>query len=382
MQSLQSSMSLSFSSPLEPYRAARLIFDLQTAAPLALPTPFLRKTEESITPPPRDLSPARATPEPLRDPRDRSGMIGESAVLQMALGRIARLAPGDLPVLVLGESGTGKELAARAIHRASARAHRPFVAVNCAALSETLILSDLFGHSKGAFTGADRDHKGVFETADGGTVFLDEIGDLPLSAQGLLLRVLQEGEVRSVGRTLARKVDVRVLAATHRDLASMVAERTFRQDLFYRLKVGSVTLPPLRERGEDVLLLAERFLGSRGRLSKEARSRLLAYDWPGNIRELQNILGVAVALAEGEVILPEHLELPEELPEELPKKLPHTYHAAVEAFRRGLIEKALVEAGGNQSAASQSLGLSRQSLSYLVRQLRIEISGSARGRAE
>ncbi len=294
-------------------------------------------------------------------------MVGESAALRTALARLDRLAAGDVPVLVLGESGTGKELAARRLHQASPRSRAPFVAVNCAALSETLILSDLFGHSRGAFTGADRERAGVFETAQGGTVFLDEIGDLPLVAQGLLLRVLQEGEVRRLGESLSKKVNVRVLAATHRDLDAMVAAGTFRQDLYFRLKVGRVELPPLRDRGEDVLRLADAFLSRLRRaglrLSREARARLFAHAWPGNVRELQNVLSMAAALTEDGVIGPEHLELPHAEP--APQG---SYHEQVEAFRRRLIESTLAACGGNMSESARRLGLSRQSFAYLARQ--------------
>jgi hypothetical protein len=217
------------------------------------------------------------------------GLVGESPVFLLALERLARLASRDLTVLILGETGTGKELAARFVHRTSPRAAGPFVAVNCAALGESLLLSDLFGHVRGAFTGADKERAGVFEAAQRGTVFLDEIGDLPAVAQGMLLRVLQEREVRRVGESLPRRVDVRVVAATHRDLSAAVAAGTFREDLFYRLQVGSVLLPPLRERGEDILRLAEHCLARSGgpgfvpSLSRQARELLLAHPFPGNI---------------------------------------------------------------------------------------------------
>jgi two-component system, NtrC family, response regulator len=312
--------------------------------------------------------PAHAPPE-RRGGDDSDGLAGECPALRRAAERAGRLARGDLPVLVLGESGTGKELLARLVHRRSPRARKPFVAINCAALSETLLLSDLFGHVRGSFTGADRDRAGVFETAQGGTVLLDEIGDLPLPAQGMLLRVLQEGEVRRVGESLPRKVDVRVVAATHRDLTAMVREGSFRQDLFFRLSVARVELPPLRDRGEDVALLAERFLsGAAGahRLSSQARSRLLAHPWPGNVRELHNVLEVAAALADGGEIRPEHLELPPAAPRER-----GDYHSRVDACRLRLIEEALEASGGNQSEAARRLGLSRQALSYLVKQLRL-----------
>jgi DNA-binding NtrC family response regulator len=308
-------------------------------------------------------------------------IVGEDPVLRRAVERAERLAPGEVPILVLGESGTGKELVARRIHRTSRRRDRPLVAVNCAALSETLVLSELFGHVRGAFTGADRDRAGVFETGDGGTVFLDEIGDLPPPAQGMLLRVLQEGEVRRVGESLPRRVDVRLVAATHRDLAAGVAAGGFRRDLYYRLKGAAVELPPLRRRGRDVLRLADHLLaaahrrgggeGEPPRLAEEARARLLAHAWPGNVRELENVLAVAAALAaaDGGVIGPEHLDLPAAAAGAAGR--PAGYHQQVEALRRRLVEEALAAAGGNQAAAARALGLSRQALSYLVRKLEV-----------
>jgi two-component system NtrC family response regulator len=294
-------------------------------------------------------------------------MLGESPRLRSALERLALLAPSDLAILILGETGTGKELAARRIHRLSPRATLPFLAVNCAALPESLLLSDLFGHVKGAFTGADRDRAGIFEASRGGTVFLDEIGDLPLPAQGKLLRVLQEKEVRRLGESLPRKVDARIVAATHRSLSSMVDAGEFRRDLFYRLKVGSVVLPPLRERGMDVLLLGEHFLVGEGyQLSADARRRLRSYPWPGNVRELRNTLEVAKALSDDYVIRPEHLELPDS-----DIGVAIGYHEQVRQFRRELVREALQASGGNRAQAARILGLSRQALSYLVRSLAI-----------
>ncbi|MCB1034020.1 MAG: sigma-54-dependent Fis family transcriptional regulator, partial [Acidobacteria bacterium] len=265
-----------------------------------------------------------------------------------------------------GESGTGKELAARHLHRSSPRSDGPFVAVNCAALSETLVLSDLFGHVRGAFTGADRDRAGIFESARGGTVFLDEIGDLPGAAQGMLLRVLQEQEVRRLGESLPRKVDVRVVTATHKSLEEMVRDRSFRQDLFFRLRVGILHLPPLRERGRDVLLLAEHFLPSGHRLSPPARAVLLGYGWPGNVRELKNVLSVASALCDGAVIEPDDLDLEDASP--APEA---DYHQQLESFRRRLVGDTLKACQGNRAEAARRLGLTRQALSYLVRQLRL-----------
>jgi transcriptional regulator with AAA-type ATPase domain len=302
-----------------------------------------------------------------------AGMIGRSPRFRAAMARLARLARADIPVLILGETGTGKELAARRIHQASPRAGAPFLAVNCAALSETLLLADLFGHVRGAFTGADRDRAGVFESAHGGTVFLDEIGDLPPPAQGMLLRVLQEGEVRRLGESLARRVDVRVLAATHRDLMRAVEAGAFRQDLFYRLRVGSIELPPLRERGDDVQLLADHFIarlarsaGRSTRLTNEARGLLSAHRWPGNVRELENRLRLAAALADGSLGA-EHLDLPA-APAAAPPAAP-TYHREVDSLRRRLVAEALSTCGGNGAEAARRLGLTRQALSYLVRRL-------------
>ncbi|HVT57656.1 MAG TPA: sigma 54-interacting transcriptional regulator [Thermoanaerobaculia bacterium] len=300
-------------------------------------------------------------------------LLGESLQICAARQRIALLAGADIPVLIQGESGTGKELAARAIHGASSRSHAPFLPVNCAAVAESLLLSDLFGHVRGAFTGAERDRAGIFETAAGGTVLLDEIGDLPLAAQGMLLRLLQEREVRRLGESLPRRVDVRVLAATHRDLSRAVAERTFRQDLFYRLRVGFVELPPLRDRAGDVALLAEHFLrrpdllqsGKAGGLSAAARARLACHSWPGNVRELENVLRLAAALSGGGTIEPRHLELPLTPA----AAAAASYHQQLETRRRELVLEALAAAGGRHAEAARRLGISRQALSYLVRQL-------------
>lgn len=305
------------------------------------------------------------------------GIYGRDERLLQAVRRLDAFAETEVAVLILGESGCGKELFARRLHRKSRREKGPFLAVNCAALSESLILSDLFGHVRGGFTGADRDRAGIFESARGGTVFLDEIGDLPLSCQGHLLRVLQESEIRRVGESFTRKVDVRIVTATHRDLDQEVAAGRFRLDLFYRLRAATVTLPPLRERLSDLPLLAEHFLGrlrttkKNLRLSKEARARLLAYGWPGNIRELKNLVEVAAALAEGDEIRPQDLELPaHEAPTTTENSAAQLdYHEQIEAFRRQLVRQALRESAGHRAEAARRLGLSRQALSYLIRQL-------------
>jgi len=318
-------------------------------------------------------------------PAPAGGLVGESPALHAALTRIARLAPGDLSVVIRGESGTGKELAARQLHRASRRSGAPFLAVNCAALSETLVLSELFGHARGAFTGADRERKGVFETAHGGTVLLDEIGDLPARAQGMLLRVLQEGEIVRVGESEPRRVNVRVLAATHRDLARMVEEGTFRSDLYFRLRGGSVELPPLRDRGDDVIRLAEHFLrrlrndrsnrsDRSASLSGAVRASLLAHRWPGNVRELQNVMSLATTLAGEGPIEPEHLELPGS--GDSPRG---SYHRQIDDLRRHLVGDALARYPNNFSEAARWLGVSRQTLSYLMRQFGIDGNGKVQG---
>jgi len=318
----------------------------------------------------RDLAPAALAGAP----RPGDGLlIGRSPNFLAAVERLQRFAASEMPVLLLGESGTGKELAAQEVRRLGPRASGPWMTLNCAALSETLALSELFGHARGAFTGADRAHAGIFESAHRGTVFLDEIGDLAPVAQGNLLRALQEGEIRRLGETMPRKVDVRVVAATHRDLSEMVRCGAFRQDLFYRLKVCAVAIPPLRERGDDVLLLAEHFLARLRqrsphlRLTPEARQALLAYPWPGNVRELGHVLSAAATLAGDAPIERRHLDLE-----------PHgelavgDYHRSVEEFRRAAVRNALVAARGNRAEAARRLGLSRQALSYLVRELAIE----------
>ena len=241
----------------------------------------------------------------LRDLGRAGEILGRSAALRHALTEIRQVAPADTTVLILGETGTGKELFARAIHEASRRRGKPLVKVNCAAIPASLMESEFFGHERGAFTGATTRRDGRFTLADGGTIFLDEVGELPLELQGKLLRVLQEGEFEPVGSSRTRKVDVRVVAATNRDLARLVAEGRFREDLYYRLSVFPLTLPPLRERGDDVVLLAEEFARQfatrAGRrlapLAPDGAARLRAYAWPGNVRELQNVIERAVITA-------------------------------------------------------------------------------------
>ncbi len=246
-----------------------------------------------------------------------SGMIGDCPMMQEVNKRIHKVAPMDTSVLILGETGTGKELVARAIHEYSQRYESPLISINCAAIAENLIESELFGYNKGAFTGADKDHPGLIEAADGGTLFLDEIGELSLEVQAHLLRVLQEGEVRRVGATQSRSVDIRLIAATHKDLQQMVNKEIFRSDLYFRLNVFDIRVPLLKERGEDIIKLAKYFLQDMAskmarepvQFSDKALTLFAQYHWPGNIREMQNVIERALILVDGNEITDEHLSL-------------------------------------------------------------------------
>ncbi|HEX7679087.1 MAG TPA: sigma 54-interacting transcriptional regulator [Thermoanaerobaculia bacterium] len=306
------------------------------------------------------------------------GMIGDSPAMREIFTLITRVARRDVPVCILGESGTGKELVARAVHRHSPRRCKTFTPVNCAALPENLIESELFGHVRGAFTGADRDRAGLIETSDGGTLFLDEIGEMPLSAQAKLLRFLQEGEFRRVGDTVNRSADVRIVSATNRKLETAVEDGHFREDLYYRIGGIEIALPPLRDRPTDVPMLAAHFLAkekekSRGgpsRLTADAESVFLSYRWPGNVRELQNTIRAAHALA-GEAAAIDVDHLPERMRSAVVRSGAgvSSYQDAVTRFRRELIEKSLVQANGNQNRAAASLNMSRQALAYQIREL-------------
>jgi len=289
--------------------------------------------------------------------------------MQEAISVAARVASRDVTVLIRGESGTGKELMARAIHHASPRSRGPFVAVNVAALPETLLESDLFGHERGAFTGADRERRGRFEQANGGTLLLDEIGDLPRSTQVKLLRVLQERTVERLGSNRPIEIDVRILAATNRDLPAMIAAGEFREDLFYRLNVVCVELPPLRERREDIPALVEQFVsratgpGEERRFSREAMDALLKYRYPGNVRELENIVQRALALAREPVIGTSDLP-PQVRSAGADEAAGGSLIEQVARLERRLISEALAESGGVQTRAAKLLGISERHLRY------------------
>jgi len=307
---------------------------------------------------------------------DDSGMIGESKAILHLKSLINRVAPQDASVLVLGESGTGKELVARTIHTRSRRSARPFVAINCAALSETLLESDLFGHERGAFTGAVALKKGKLEMAEGGTVFLDEIGELAPGLQAKLLRVLQERTFERVGGTQTLPLDIRLVAATNRDLGAEAKRGHFRLDLFHRLNVIALKAPPLRERIEDIPLLAAHFLKSAGarcgrRLAgatEECLHCLMRYPWPGNIRELQNAIEHAAILGSTEWLKPE--DLPETVLEAAdPADLASPYHAALGEARRDCVIRAWNEAAGDHDGAARVLGMHPNSLRRLIRHL-------------
>ncbi len=324
----------------------------------------------------------------LREELDRASMfeeiVGSSPALQRVLAQVAKVAQTDATVLILGETGTGKELVARAIHKRSRRASGAFIRVNCAAIPPSLVASELFGHEKGAFTGAWQRRLGRFEAADGGTIFLDEIGELPPEAQVSLLRVLQEREIERVGSSHPIAVDVRVLAATNRDLEAAVERGTFREDLFYRLNVFPIRLPPLRERAEDIPILVEylvdRFAKQTGKIirniEKQTLERLTAYDWPGNVRELQNVIERAVVLSEGAGGGGETFVIDESwLARKQRKPSNGTPVTTLAVGEKALIESALKETHGRVAGprgAASKLGIPRQTLEWKIRNLNID----------
>jgi Nif-specific regulatory protein len=309
-------------------------------------------------------------------------LVGEGARMKDVYQFLMRVSPTESTVLIEGESGTGKELAARALHRNSPRATKPFVAINCAAIPETLLETDLFGHERGAFTGAATQKKGRIELADGGVIFLDEIGEMPLLLQVKLLRVLQEREFERVGGTYPIKVDIRIIAATNANLDQAVREGKFRQDLYYRLAVLKITMPTLRERRDDIPMLVRHFVQKHAKrckvkprpVSREAMARMVNYDWPGNVRELENAIERALVLGSSEMILPE--DLPESLLERpsAPEMSEAKYHAAVKELKKQLILDAVEQTKGSYADAARVLGVHPNYLHRLIRNLELKES--------
>jgi Nif-specific regulatory protein len=309
-----------------------------------------------------------------------ANIVGTSREMQIVYDQIAQVAKSQSTVLIVGETGTGKELVAHAIHYNSDRADRPFIRVHCAALPESIIESELFGHEKGAFTGAIGERKGRFELADGGTLFLDEISEISQALQIKLLRVLQEREFERVGGAKTLRVNVRVLAATNRDLMQQVKEGKFREDLYYRLHVFPIYVPPLRKRAADVVLLADYFLEKYSketgrhvrRLSSAAIDMLMSYHWPGNVRELENCLERAVLVAEGDVIYPHHLPPTLQTAEATGTPVHGDLESLVSSYERDLITDALKSSRGNMASAARALGTTQRIIGYKVKLLSIE----------
>jgi DNA-binding NtrC family response regulator len=306
------------------------------------------------------------------------GIVSQSTAMSQVLNIAGRVASSSAPVLITGETGTGKELVAKAVHFAGSRREKPFVAVNCAALSENLLESELFGHEKGAFTGADRQRKGRFEMAEGGTLFIDEVGEIPLALQVKLLRVLQERYYERVGSSHSLPTNVRIVAATNRNLEAMVREGKFREDLFYRLNVVAIRLPPLRERREDIPPLVDafikRFASENSKkisgISREAMDLLMKHSYPGNVRELENIMQQSIVLCRGEMLFSE--DLPLRVHEPFSEKISvlemdGTFTEKVEAFEKSLILSALQSAGNVQTRASERLGIGERHLRYKLK---------------
>lgn len=298
-----------------------------------------------------------------------SRIVAQSATMQALLQRAGRFANANAPVVIIGESGTGKEVVAQAIHASSLRASAPFVAVNVAALPAELLESELFGHARGAFTGAANSKQGLFEAAHGGTLFLDEIGEMPLALQSKLLRVLQDGQVRRVGETRSFAVDARIICATHRDLAGLIEHGLFREDLYYRLNVLRLSVPPLRERIEDVIPLARMFLAQEGRpgllFTAAVKTALERHGWRGNVRELGNVVKHGVALAHGDVVDLEHL--PEEFAvtrptPRTPSASPSPSLSSLAEVEREHVMRVLEACGGSQIEAARVLGIGRSTL--------------------
>ena len=322
----------------------------------------------------RRSRPSMTPSEPRANDHPPDGILAQSRAMQQVVALIDRVAHHDTPVLLVGESGTGKELLARAIHARSPRANGPFVAVNCSAIPETLLESELFGYRRGAFTDARVDQRGIFQAANHGTLFLDEIGDMPAPLQGKLLRVLQGKEVQPLGAAAPVAVDVRIVTATHRNLDALVTERLFRQDLLYRINVVEVWVPPLRDRPEDFAPLVTHLLNKLGArldrlgcaISAEAMAVLSQYPWPGNVRELENVIERALVLGASETIGVE--DLPDRLRQHLAAPLPSNSERRLADVEREHIMTTLEAAAGNKAATARSLGVNRKTLYRKLRQ--------------
>jgi transcriptional regulator with GAF, ATPase, and Fis domain len=327
---------------------------------------------------------ARENQRLLTELSGKQSLIGDSERMRDVHRFVMKVSASDATVLITGATGTGKELVARAIHRTSARQQRPFAAINCAAVTDTLLESEFFGHEKGAFTGAYAQKKGKLEEADGGTVFLDEIGELAPALQSKLLRVLQEREFERVGGTRSIKVNVRIVAATNRDLKAEIKRGSFREDLFYRLNVVAIAMPALRDRREDIPLLASHFLHKHARtcarrvtlIAPEAMACLMAYDWPGNIRELENTIERAIVLGATEEILPD--DLPGSIVESRaePAGSGAKFHEMIREIKKQLVGRALKDAGGSYAEAAKTLGLHPNNLHRLMKTLGMKVPRS------
>jgi two-component system response regulator AtoC len=326
----------------------------------------------------------RALKAAMRKEQTVHGILGKSEAINKVFSTIGKVADYKTTVLIQGESGTGKELVARALHSGSSRKNKPFIPLNCGAIPETLLESELFGHKRGAFTDAHADKKGLFAEADQGTLFLDEIGELPLTLQVKLLRVLQEGRIRPLGATRDQEVDVRVVAATVRDLRREVEEGRFREDLYYRLNVLQLNVPPLRDRRDDIMLLVEHFIERNNRrlgtkireLDPHARKLLLNYPWRGNVRELENTIERAVVLAEGDMIavgdLPERMREPADPVAASLTTGELSIKKTARFMEETLIRRALEKTGGNRTAASKLLEISHRALLYKIKDYGIQ----------
>jgi DNA-binding NtrC family response regulator len=343
-----------------------------TAASLSVRTKLTNlfssdRAQKSNGAPERSPLERRLSAMPVRSPalRRLGGMAAVSSQMHAVFDLIERFGPTGITVMLSGETGTGKDVFAHAVHQAGAKTDGPFVVFDCGAVPPNLVESELFGHERGAFTGALAEHQGAFERARGGTLFLDEIGELPLELQPRLLRALDNRSVRRVGGTRDRRIEARIVAATNRDLAALVAARQFRQDLFFRLAGAVVHLPPLRDRLEDLPLLVPRLLEDLGRgdtrVTEATFTALRAHSWPGNVRELKNTLACAMAFVDGGVLEPDHLRFVSTGPEDLLDRLPLSGHT-LESLERAAIKQTLAQSGGNRVRAAKALGIAASTL--------------------